>query len=695
MPNQKISQLSEVTSLQAADAMVLARGGANRQFSFSSLLSNILAGFTRVTTFNGRSGAVSLQSSDLNGLNGSGLSGIGTGTGGVTNTGTTTIGADTDSDGVGVIALQTRATTRAQIANDGAFEFFGQSAPAASASGKARAYFDSTTKKLMLSQDAGAYFPIGGSLGISINVTGPAYGAVGNGVADDAAAIQAAQNAIEALGSGELLFPPGTYALSVKINITQVKSIRWTGCGPDKTKLISTGGQPCVQANGMWRSYFQGLMFTTNASIGSTASVFELDGNYDGGTHTQSVQGNCFSQCFFDANQLASYSFAVCRQGSSGGQGSENLFLDCNWQGGTEACFLSNGFNALQNTIVGGNFQSYSKHGIRLVAGSLVVLSTGFQSTYRYAQITNGGFDIDCSSGGVNDSIVVIGCRTESLRFYNGGFSQNATLIGNNQTPDYQVWSALTALSSNQITVQRATNGVNTLYRVTTAGTTTGDNVINSDIFSATTIGKTGKSYTTNAFAGWRVTIQGGTGAGQSRVITSNTSTTLTVPTWTTTPDATSDFSIDPTGAWPPTGTFSDGSVVWTVTNFSCMVLLTGASFNNTASVGLIDAARQNWLNAAEVTDDYTVQPDDELIAVNATSKNIVITLVNYGSSSPTANGRPIIVKKLDTTSHTVTVQGTNEGDQVIPGSSRGWVNFVRAGGGSISGGFYVTGKSF
>jgi hypothetical protein len=50
---------------------------------------------------------------------GSGLTGISGGTGGVENTGSTTIGADTDSDGVGEIALQTRQATRVVVRNDG------------------------------------------------------------------------------------------------------------------------------------------------------------------------------------------------------------------------------------------------------------------------------------------------------------------------------------------------------------------------------------------------------------------------------------------------------------------------------------------------------------------------------------------------------------------------------------------------
>ncbi|MBL7103010.1 MAG: hypothetical protein ISS18_01650 [Bacteroidales bacterium] len=53
---------------------------------------------------------------------GSGLTGIGTGTGGVINTGSTTIGADSDANGTGEIALQTRGITRMTITNGGIVE---------------------------------------------------------------------------------------------------------------------------------------------------------------------------------------------------------------------------------------------------------------------------------------------------------------------------------------------------------------------------------------------------------------------------------------------------------------------------------------------------------------------------------------------------------------------------------------------
>lgn len=70
-------------------------------------------------------------------------------------------------------------------------------------------------------------------------------------------------------------------------------------------------------------------------------------------------------------------------------------------------------------------------------------------------------------------------------------------------------------------------------------GTSTGGN-------SATELRNTGATWPTGAqsLANFMVRILTGTGAGQSRIITSNTATVLTVPAWTVTPDATSTYEI-------------------------------------------------------------------------------------------------------------------------------------------------------
>ncbi|MCA3180995.1 MAG: kelch repeat-containing protein [Burkholderiaceae bacterium] len=62
---------------------------------------------------------------------------------------------------------------------------------------------------------------------------------------------------------------------------------------------------------------------------------------------------------------------------------------------------------------------------------------------------------------------------------------------------------------------------------------------------TSTTLVQTGKTWTASQWINYQVRITGGTGAGQIRAITANTADTLTVATWTTTPDATSQYVIE------------------------------------------------------------------------------------------------------------------------------------------------------
>jgi hypothetical protein len=62
---------------------------------------------------------------------------------------------------------------------------------------------------------------------------------------------------------------------------------------------------------------------------------------------------------------------------------------------------------------------------------------------------------------------------------------------------------------------------------------------------TTTTLVQTGKTWTASQWINSQVRITAGTGAGQIRTITANTADTLTVATWTTTPDATSQYAIE------------------------------------------------------------------------------------------------------------------------------------------------------
>lgn len=62
---------------------------------------------------------------------------------------------------------------------------------------------------------------------------------------------------------------------------------------------------------------------------------------------------------------------------------------------------------------------------------------------------------------------------------------------------------------------------------------------------TATTLVNSAKTWTASQWINYQIRIVSGTGAGQIRTITANDATSVTVATWTTTPDATSVYSIE------------------------------------------------------------------------------------------------------------------------------------------------------
>ncbi len=117
---------------------------------------------------------------------------------------------------------------------------------------------------------------------------------------------------------------------------------------------------------------------------------------------------------------------------------------------------------------------------------------------------------------------------------------------------DEFTWSAGATTSSGTVAAaanRRFLDGRTHLIRPQTT-------VDNADITSSTTIGSSSQSYIPNSFASLVVEITGGTGAGQTRNIISNTATTFTVyPAWSTTPDSTSDFRVSPSKLYGSTNT--------------------------------------------------------------------------------------------------------------------------------------------
>src|SRR4030095_11185828 len=148
------------------------------------------------------------------------------------------------------------------------------------------------------------------------------------------------------------------------------------GDGRLTTRVVSNN--TAFRTDGLWYSRIEGIEF---ASLTDQAGVaLDIDGNVPGHKYeTRGVQGNTFKDVLVDGGG-STYAFALCRQGQSGGQCSENLYLNLHLNNASFAVYYQYGFNALNNTFVGGNFQNYPKHGIYLVAGSLNLFSVGFYS---------------------------------------------------------------------------------------------------------------------------------------------------------------------------------------------------------------------------------------------------------------------------------------------------------------------------
>lgn len=442
------------------------------------------------------------------------------------------------------------------------------------------------------------------------------WGATADNSTDNALTLQAAEKALETAQNGVLWFSTGYYLTSAAIQITEVQGITWMGAGREVTRVRATGGTPAVQCNGIWRSHFQGIQFDTTVQITGNRAVFEMDGSYDG-IHFQGVQGNVVAECYFNARQLADYALALGRQGGGNAQGSENSLRDNNFDGATVACLYNNGFNALNNTLSGGNFQSYPKDGVLLNGGSMNIFSVGFQSTFGYTQVANGGFDIHVGAAGTGEPINVIGCRTESYQFFGGTNVQPGVLIGNYAISGGSAWVANSPFALNYSVMKAVTvggiAGITQLYRVTTAGTSGGSE-----------------------------------------------------PTWCNTPGCT---NADGTAVWTQT---DFKNVDGTLGGSPGLMTMIGNNFLN----GTPGTWRDQVIipQTATATDPYYIFQNITW-AYDVSAGSIVRSL----ASAPVI-GQIITVVKTENSANTVTVSGNGKlingsATQVIPGSSMGWIS--------------------
>lgn len=253
------------------------------------------------------------------------------------------------------------------------------------------------------------------------------FGAVGDNSTDDTDAIQGAINYCfgppdNPHGRGGvtknkvLFFPAGTYKITEPLALTGVHSGRIEGASRMSTTISNTAGGSVFVTNGFQYSHISGLLLVCTS--GGSGTCFDLD--YDGqGTWQVALQSNTFSDMFFADGAIG------VNIGKTGFMGSENLFLNCFWKSHGTAGLKTSNFNALQQTVLGGNFQTCAI-GIWVSRGSVPIIhGVGFQESGTY------DIQVDNQAG---DGYSVVGCRTESANFCSFGNAPRAVVSACSQT---------------------------------------------------------------------------------------------------------------------------------------------------------------------------------------------------------------------------------------------------------------------
>ncbi len=273
-----------------------------------------------------------------------------------------------------------------------------------------------------------------------------------------------------------LYIPEGRWWINKPWTFTQVFGGEVYGAGRLATKITQTSTSVAtVVTNGAAYTSFKDF-YLSGAST-NTGATFDLDWN---GSGSVSLQSNTIENVYFQGAGAAS-AFGL-RIGHTGYMGSETLMLNCAWDSYGTAAVQTENFNALSNTIVGGNIASCPKYGVYGQYGSISVYNTGFQNGTIAQLVFDGGGDVVNDSSGVdiyyvnaaNITDVVSGVRSESIRLLTATGQHRVVLTGSTSTPAYSRWLANHAYGLNEVVTGTLANSNGALFRAKVAGTSGG-----------------------------------------------------------------------------------------------------------------------------------------------------------------------------------------------------------------------------
>ena len=161
--------------------------------------------------------------------------------------------------------------------------------------------------------------------------------------------------------------------------IRAASGIRIEGAAATATTIEGNG--IVLAFDGLWYSQIGNLGITSLSSAATVA--LDIDGNVPGHLYnTFGVQANSFVNLLVNSGG-SKYGVALCRQGGGAGQCSEDTFINFHGQNASEAVYYQNGFNAIDNVIVGGDIQNYTKNAVELIAGSVIDPWNELREHYR------------------------------------------------------------------------------------------------------------------------------------------------------------------------------------------------------------------------------------------------------------------------------------------------------------------------
>lgn len=382
------------------------------------------------------------------------------------------------------------------------------------------------------------------------------------------------------------VFIQGEFLINRDIDASHMISFFWEGASKLGAVLFATDDVQLIQADSISYGVFASICFATSAT--GTKALVDLDyvdGNGVGDLRPQNIT---FYDCVFNGNNAGYIGVQISKSGG-GAQGDNIRFYNCygfsftqaaaQLGGGADGTATAFAFNCIDVKWIGGDIQNCPKYGLSAYGANWIVENTSFEnSTSGAAEQT--GFDILCVSAQLPASAK--NCRSESTRFSSGvAILENVAV-----NPQVHSWYnsngggslAGTAVALNQAISGTSIGGDGKLYKVTTAGTLGGLGLTTAASATSNTLTVAGTPWTVNAFTGYKVSIISGTGAptgltgsvsdgeaAQSFEIASNTNNTLTlVGSWTITPDATSQFVIEPNWGTQTTS----GTVVFALVDY-------------------------------------------------------------------------------------------------------------------------------